>query len=300
MLKFKLKTKGKGLVKKTLGKVKKSVYAVQELEAQFQMLHHKVKKFRPHVEFEFEKGNYIVQTARNGHDLEECLRLRFEVFHREMLKSKRRIGVDIDKIDFLCDHLIIREKRTGKVIGTYRMNCSRFTDVLYSAGEFDLSKVVKLPGVILELGRACINREHRTGPVMSLLWRGISEYISHTQSEYLIGCTSVKTFDLFEAASAYKYLQDKGHLNLGFDVHPIGKFKSPSFNRVLQTIEKSDHPFDYEEAKKILPPLLFLYIKAGAKICGEPAFDEDFSCIDFFTLLPVKEVTGQVSRKYNI
>jgi putative hemolysin len=50
-------------------------------------------------------------------------------------------------------------------------------------------------GEILELGRASIDREHRTPEVLTLLWRGIAQYATDMQLRYLIGCSSLNSVD---------------------------------------------------------------------------------------------------------
>jgi putative hemolysin len=38
------------------------------------------------------------------------------------------------------------------------------------------------------------------------------------------------------------------------------------------------------------PSLIGAYLQLGAKICGEPAYDPDFKCADFLTLLDIKDL----------
>ena len=53
------------------------------------------------------------------------------------------------------------------------------------------------------------------------------------------------------------------------------------------------------EAESKIPSLLKSYIKAGAKISSYPAYDKDFNCIDFVTVLERKNLDSKLVRKFN-
>jgi putative hemolysin len=61
--------------------------------------------------------------ARTGAEVEEAQRIRFKVFAEEMgakLPSAES-GLDIDRFDKFCDHLLVRDHANDKVVGTYRI-----------------------------------------------------------------------------------------------------------------------------------------------------------------------------------
>jgi putative hemolysin len=62
-------------------------------------------------------------------------------------------------------------------------------------------------------------------------------------------------------------------------------------------VEASYNP---KNARKLIPSLLKSYIKTGAVVCGEPALDQDFQCIDFFTLLDVRNMKESVMKKFAV
>lgn len=152
----------------------------------------RMKNFFAHIPIYIEKKNYIVKTADSPEELKEALRLRHDVFLEEMLKRKKRSGLDKDKFDKHCDHLIIIDKRNSKVIGTYRLQSSLHTKKWYTATEFHMRQIKKLPGNKLELGRACVHPDYRNGITIALLWDGISAYITASESSYLFGCSASK------------------------------------------------------------------------------------------------------------
>ncbi|NLP03545.1 MAG: GNAT family N-acetyltransferase [Fibrobacter sp.] len=98
-------------------------------------------------------------------------------------------------------------------MGTYRLISSLFHKKFYSSTEFNLDDIINLPGTKLELGRACVHRDFRTGTPIALLWRGITDYIRETGTKYLFGCSSVKTTNIRIIASIYRYFQENGKVS---------------------------------------------------------------------------------------
>jgi len=285
---------------RVLKKINSMKTALEKLDSERKLHYYKVRNFTPNVSVHFERGHYVVKTAENGADLEQCLKLRFDVFHKEYMNKRRTYGVDIDKLDYQCDHLMIYDKRAGRTIGTYRLNSSRFTDTFYSAGEFDLGKILDLPGNKLELGRACIDRDYRTGVVIALLWRGIAEYIQRTDTKILFGCGSIKVMEPMEIGLITKHLTDAGHLTYEFGVSPTKKYKVKQLAQALEYIDSNRYEYIPSEVSAMIPPLFMSYIRMGAKLCGEPAIDREFHCIDFLTMVKMDEMNPAIREKYKV
>ncbi len=76
----------------------------------------------------------------------------------------------------------------------------------HSAQEFDLSPFDGIVHETLELGRACVLREHRNMQVLGQLWRGIIDYAKRHRCRYLMGCSSVMTTDEREGATVFRRL----------------------------------------------------------------------------------------------
>src|ERR1700761_4547899 len=71
-----------------------------------------------------ETGAYCARLALTNAERAAAYRLRFVVFNLEMqegLESAYLNGYDVDRYDEVCDHLIVEDKATGEVVGTYRM-----------------------------------------------------------------------------------------------------------------------------------------------------------------------------------
>ncbi len=270
------------------------------LQSFYQMRLNRVHRFKPKIELFTEVGPFILKTVTEVDELKEALALRYEVFHREMLGKTNSMGVDVDEHDFDCDHLIIKEKRSGKIIGTYRLNCSLFTDNFYSAKEFIMNGIFQQPGVKLELGRACIHKDFRRGIVISLLWRGIAEYMAATEAKVLFGCATVKTQDPRDAALLMRYFESKGQFTPGIRIRPTLTFTMPMLNFFLNETAPTLSEEEIKQAELLMPALCRAYLKIGASIGGEPAWDRDYQCIDFLTILQREDLNRTLWKKFKL
>lgn len=229
-------------------------------------------------------NRYIVRFAQNKADVRAAQQLRFEVFNVELgegLQSAYENRTDADRFDLQCHHLLVVEKQTDEVIGTYRMQnytMAREQQGFYTDAEFDLSLI---PDTILqqgvEVGRACIAKDHRNGRVLFLLWRGLSQYMLQMNARYLFGCCSITSQDPKMGWRVMKYLEAGDHL------HPsIMTTTRPAFD--CPDVELSE-----EGAADVeLPQLFRLYIDLGAKVCSPPAIDREFKTIDYLILLDIE------------
>lgn len=258
-----------------------------------------IHKFKPKISLSSDKGPFLLKTVSSSEELIQALRLRYEVFHHEMIGKNKATGIDVDEFDFNCDHLVIIDKKSNRVIGTYRLNCSLFSQSFYSEQEFHIRRVLEAPGVKLELGRACIHKDYRKGLVIALLWRGIAEYMTATQSSVLFGCASIKTESARQAALLFQHFAREGRFQESFLCPPTAKYSMPNLDL---WIDKMNRPFSADEileTQELIPPLCRAYLKAGAFLGGEPAYDAEFKCIDFLTILPRESLNKMLWKKYS-
>src|SRR5208282_2991040 len=69
-------------------------------------------------------GRYRLRLAETPEDREAACRLRFRVFNIELgegLDSSYETGLDMDRYDAICEHLLVEDKTSRRVVGTYRM-----------------------------------------------------------------------------------------------------------------------------------------------------------------------------------
>ncbi|MEM6796643.1 MAG: GNAT family N-acyltransferase [Acidobacteriota bacterium] len=231
------------------------------------------------------EGRYEVRFARDEAELEEALRLRFEVFNVELkegLDESWETGLDRDPFDAVCHHLLVIERDSGAVVGTYRCQTPGMAAAhrgLYSDLEFDLAGLPKdVLESAVEVGRACVAAEHRNTQVLFLLWKGLALYMSSNSLRFLFGCCSLTSQDAGEGLAVMRHLEAKGHVHEAIRIEPRPGFECYG-------------PEDVEslswEGKVHIPKLFRIYLRHGAKVCGPPAIDRDFKTIDYLILFDV-------------
>jgi putative hemolysin len=236
-------------------------------------------------------AQYAVRLARTAAEIEAAQALRFHVFNLELnegLAQSYATGLDADPFDAVCDHLLVEHLETQQIVGTYRLQTGdNAAENLgyYSAQEFDFSAFEPMRNEIIELGRACVHKQHRNLVVLGLLWKGIADYAQARGARYLIGCSSLTSQDAAVGASAYTELCRKKHLaDLPWRTSPTAAFECP-----LDQLT---------EAEVKIPKLLRAYLTLGAKICGAPALDRQFGTIDFLTLLDLAAMPAAARERF--
>jgi putative hemolysin len=228
-----------------------------------------------------------VTIATSLEEVIEAQKLRFNVFAGEYGAHLPGNGIDHDVFDNYCDHLIVRDLEIGRVVGTYRIlppHRARKIGCLYSDSEFFLNRLDGLRDNLVEVGRSCVDADYRTGAVIMLLWSGLAQYMKQGRYSYLMGCASVGLRDGgYQAASLYKNVLQDHLADIEYQAFP--KHRLP--------IERLSCDIDVEA-----PPLIKGYLRLGAKICGEPAWDPDFNTADFLMLLSIRKLNARYARHF--
>lgn len=228
-----------------------------------------------------------VSLAHSADETREAQRLRYRVFAGELGAKlpTRNPGVDEDIYDPFCEHLLVRDDKSGEIVGTYRIlspdNARRVG--YYSENEFDLTRLHHLRPQMVEIGRSCVHPDYRSGATITLLWAGLAKYMLDNNYQYLIGCASISMADGgHAAASLYNRLES--------ELCPLEYRVFPRCPLPLAAL-RQDVPAE-------LPPLIKGYLRAGAWVCGAPAWDPDFNTADLPVLLPMSRLDKRYARHF--
>jgi putative hemolysin len=261
-------------------------------------------------------GQYRLRLAATAEDREAACRLRFKVFNIELgegLESSYFTGLDVDRFDTVCEHLLVEDKASRRVVGTYRMQSGETAARrlgYYSEQEFCLAPYEPLRPGILELGRASIDREHRNPEVLMLLWRGIARYATDMGLRYLLGCSSLNSNDPAEGWQMYRQLENF-RVPREFETAPTASYACPAEpqDADLQDADAQPTPCQTDRlmtdssratpATQVkVPKLLKTYLAIGARIAAPPAWDREFRTIDFLTLLDLKLLSAAARNRF--
>ncbi len=253
-------------------------------------------EYKPHLSFHIEKGPYIIKLAETEEELIKIFNLRYEVYGK-YYKIPPPVPLDIDNYDKKADHIIVINKDENKIVGTYRVLCSDYISDFYTAREFNIDSVKKLNKRFVEMGRATVSEKSRSGAVITLLWRGLGEYITRVKAEYLFGCVTLWTQDFNEVVNVWKYFEQKKLFFLE-KIFPLKENKIPAWDALLESKSLTLSEEELKQVVKGLPPLFKSYIKAGAKFGAIPANDVRLQSVDFFIICKVSELSKRLAKKY--
>jgi putative hemolysin len=229
---------------------------------------------------------YVLRLASSQADVIAAQSLRYDVFALEMgAVTPGPPGLDADEYDDLCDHLIVWHRRSGhpaEAVGTYRLlpphsnDHQPRADGLCASSEFGLMPMESILDRTVEVGRACVRSDHRGGPAIVMLWRGIMSYLAMSGHRYLLGCASMP-------------LTDGGRSAASFWDRAVAEHLAPAHRRCRP---RNPVPIGRlpRAPRLVVPPLLAGYLRLGARVCGPPAHDEMFGTADFLLLLDLASV----------
>lgn len=254
-------------------------------------------------------GRYRVRLAETREDRQAACRLRFKVFNVELgegLENSYETGLDTDKFDTVCEHLLVEDLQVTsparQIVGTYRMQSGATAGRklgYYSEQEFSFMPYEALRPGILELGRASIDRAHRTPEVLTLLWRGIAQYACAMGLRYLVGCSSLNSRNPAEGWQLYRQLEHY-RVSPEFATEPTAEYVCPTEPEGAGAqppgAEGKSAPETADSVK--VPRLLKTYLAIGARIAAPPAWDRGFGTIDFLTLLDLKLLSAAARNRF--
>ncbi len=230
---------------------------------------------------------YTLLLSTDPELIEAAQRLRYDVFTSEPGFDVTRAvdGRDADEFDEHCDHLLVREDHNGELVGCYRMlppPGAIAAGGLYTATEFDVRGLDSLRPSLVEMGRAVVRDDHRNGGVVLMMWTGILAYLDRCGYDYVAGCVSVPVAD--PAGEAAPGSQIRGvrdfvtRRHAAAPEHTVYPYRPVVLDgRGLDDIAAPARP--------TIPPLMRGYLRLGAQVCGEPAYDPAFGVGDFPALL---------------
>lgn len=239
-------------------------------------------------EIEISESRLHVRLARTAEEVRAAQRLRHRVFVEEMRARINCVepGIEADRFDPYCEHLLVLDR--DSVVGCYRiLTDMRAYEVggYYSQTEFDLTRILPLRGRLMEIGRSCVHPSYRTGATIALLWKGLAEYITVNRVDCVIGSASIPlTTGTLRAQIIYERLA-RSHL-------------APERYRVFPKVPLPKVQLSGIEPTPDVPPLIKAYLRAGAQICGEPAWDPVFNVADLFVLLRTEAITQRYQRHF--
>lgn len=238
-------------------------------------------------------GSICVVWARHQDEVRQAQRLRYQVFAEEM---GARLGGpvpghDVDLFDDFCEHLLVLDRPSGQVVGTYRVltpaQAARIGS-FYTDLEFDLTRLRQWRSRMVELGRSCVHPDFRHGGVILALWSALAQFMARNRLDMMIGCASIPMQHQglgggHAAASIWRQLSRDYLAPLDFHVLP----------RLPLPLRQLD------DTVQVQPPALIKgYLRLGAKVLGPPAWDPDFNSADLPMMMRIADLPPRYRRHF--
>lgn len=244
-----------------------------------------------------------VRLAVNADEIAAAQTLRYRIFYEEMgarpsaETAARRM--DCDDFDKICDHLLVLDPARGTggaaVVGTYRLirrDVGERYGRFYTAGEYDISKLLAHGGKFMELGRSCVDVGYRTGTTMQLMWAGIANYVWEHGIELMFGCASLPGTDPQALATQLSYLY---HHHLAPEEIRPRALPDQFVDMNLIPAEE----LNPRRALASLPPLVKGYLRLGGFVGDGAVIDHQFNTTDVCVMVKTELVTAKYVKHYD-
>ena len=224
-----------------------------------------------------ETADYRIKLLdpENISELREVQKLRYDYLLKDFGgKLSGCEGLDDDGYDAFSDSILAIDKKTGRIIGTYRVATEETLKgrPYKSEEEFDISSLRADPESIIEAGRAVIHEDYRSGVVLGLLWTGLVSYARDHHLRYIFGTCSLHGTD------PEPYLPCTSVLNQYYRCEKFG----------IRAVRSA---FEYGTMKNLsmsearIPGLLKAYLKIGARVSENGFIDHDFNSCDVMIVM---------------
>ncbi len=245
----------------------------------------------------------FLRLAQSEADLLGAQRLRYEVFIEELGGDGDLVDhaerLERDAFDPYFDHLVLVDRRRdpaslSHVIGAYRvLPCDRraVAGRFYSETEFDLAPLLASGRKLLELGRSCVNRDHRGGTAMFHLWNGLAEYVLDRGIEILFGAASFHGTDAAQLAAPLSYLHHHHLAPPALRVRAL-----PQHRQEMNLIPASQ--LDRKAALAATPALIKAYLRLGGFVSDGAWTDVDFNTTDVCLVMNTIEMSARHRQFY--
>ncbi len=226
-----------------------------------------------------QRTRYVARLAANAADVNHAQALRFRAF-------RGGCGRDADALDLACDHVLVEDAATGRLVATFRLlTLASGADIgrSYSAQFYALGGLESFDKPIVEMGRFCVAPDVTDPNVLRAAWGALTRYIDASGAEMLIGCSSFAGTDEAEYADAFAMLRDR-------HIAPrrwLPKIKAPKVFRFAQRLRRAP---DAKRALKSMPPLLRSYLALGGWVSDHAVIDHDLNTLHVFTGLEIRAI----------
>lgn len=235
------------------------------------------------------KGRYEARLATDAADVIAAQRLRHLCFVANGGGVPRASGLDSDRFDARCQHMLIEEVLTGELVGCFRllpMECGLDIGRSYAGQYYDLSALLAFPDPMVEVGRFCIRPGLNDADVLRVAWGALTRFVDEHRIGMMFGCSSFRGTDAARYAPVFDLLA-------GENVAPQRwnpKVLAP------EVVRFAARPADRKAAMALMPPLLRTYLAMGGWVSDHAVVDRDLNTLHVFTGVEIASIPAARAR----
>lgn len=249
--------------------------------------------------------DFEVRLTRNKEERKQVRQLRYKVFVEEegagTTEEQRALGEEYDAYDRYAEYMAVFHN--GRVVGTYRIidrNSAEKMGGFYTENEFNISKIKKYNGNIVEMSRACVDPAYRDNAlVMRLLWAGLGEMIMRRKIAVLFGVASFVGIKPVKSAQAISYLYYNHLTPLRLRATVLSENFAEGINPKLSRMNILPREFvDELDAKSEMTPLIKGYLRLGATFGRGVFIDKPFNSYDVFVMIETRKMNASYQKHF--
>lgn len=198
---------------------------------------------------------------------------------------------DADAFDARCEHMVIEDAATDRLLCCFRMMLFEpgQVDHSYSAQFYDLSALRRFEGRVLELGRFCIDPDARDPDILRAAWAAMTAHVDATGARLLMGCSSFAGTDTAAYRDAFAVLKSRYLAPARWQ--PL--VKAPD---VFCYAAQPHHTPDLKAAMRHMPPLLRTYLLMGGWVSDHAVVDARMNTLHVFTGVEISAIPAARKR----
>ena len=226
-------------------------------------------------------GRYRARFASSQNDVCSAQALRYECFN-----LSNKIELDVDDFDTICQHVLVENIETQKLICCYRIlsfENGKKINSSYSSKFYDLKAIEKYSAPMVEVGRFCIDPAENDPSVVLTAWAALAQIVDQNKIELLFGCSSFAGLEKEKYLDCFALLRDR---YIAPD-HWRPKIKA---DQVYCYSKELIYQADEKKAFLNMPPLLKTYLSMGAWVSDHAVVDLNMKTLHLFTGMEISKI----------
>jgi len=202
-------------------------------------------------------------------------------------------GMETDKFDANCNHVLIEDSITGALHGCFRFMAFASGGGVpssYSAQYYDLERLKGYDKPMLEIGRFCVRGGIRDYAVLRVAWAYLTRYVDQHDIALIFGCAS------FDGVNPLKYTDAFALLKEHYLVPNKWKPQIIAEEVFEFAIELNDSIPVPKLANQNLPTLLRTYLGMGGWVSDHAVVDRKLGTLHVFTGVEVSAIPKARAR----